>query len=197
MAVMSWRGLDGMQRAQTRMHLHSDEVLALQAALGQWGADLDAVVVQPDVASLDWDGRALRIVRRDTSASGQGLYVAAWSSRNMDGKVQWLRWQSETFTNRGDLLSAWERAGQWAQNAGTEDRKREVRTVPIDRWQVFFYRGDAWVNPLSSAGPAAPSATTTATLPEAVRLVLTLPEGQAISGTLTRDWVTPTLGGRK
>ncbi|MDB5945160.1 MAG: methylation, partial [Ramlibacter sp.] len=31
-------------------------------------------------------------------------------------------------------------------------------------------------------------------LPDGVRLVLTLPAGQAVSGQITRDWVRPTLG---
>ena len=33
------------------------------------------------------------------------------------------------------------------------------------------------------------------TTPDGVRLVLTLSHGQALSGTLTRDWVRPLLGG--
>ena len=32
---------------------------------------------------------------------------------------------------------------------------------------------------------------------DAVRLVLTLSAGQAISGSLTRDWLRPTVGGGK
>jgi general secretion pathway protein J len=34
-------------------------------------------------------------------------------------------------------------------------------------------------------------------LPDGVRLVLQLPPGETISGTLTRDWVRPTLSGGK
>jgi len=34
-------------------------------------------------------------------------------------------------------------------------------------------------------------------LPDGVRLVLTLATGQAISGTVTRDWVQPGVGGGK
>ncbi len=36
-----------------------------------------------------------------------------------------------------------------------------------------------------------------APIPEGVRLVLTLPAGRAVSGTLVRDWARPTLGGGK
>jgi general secretion pathway protein J len=36
-----------------------------------------------------------------------------------------------------------------------------------------------------------------AAVPDAVRLVLTLAPGQAIQGTLTRDWVRGAIGGGK
>src|SRR5512133_4084623 len=94
MAALSWRGLDGMTRAQAQMRQHSDEVLTLQAGLAQWGADLDALAAQPGTPSLDWDGRALRILRRSTAEPAEGLRVVAWSRRLVDGVGQWLRWQS-------------------------------------------------------------------------------------------------------
>ena len=96
------------------------------------------------------------------------------------------------------------------QCRGEADRQREVALVPLAQWQVFFHRGGAWTNPLSSDAPAAgvpgtaPTAARTgapaapgAQLPDGVRLVLTLPDGQAMTGVLTRDWVRPTLGGGK
>jgi general secretion pathway protein J len=48
-----------------------------------------------------------------------------------------------------------------------------------------------------AAGQAANAAAQTKTeaLPDGVRLVLTLPDGGAISGTLTRDWSRAGLGG--
>ena len=201
MAVLSWRGLDGMTRAQAQLRQHSDEVLALQAGLAQWAADLDALAPQPNTPTLDWDGRALRIVRRGTATPGEGLSVVAWSQRSIDGTGQWLRWQSPPLTTRGELQLAWQKAAQWAQNPGDEDRKREVRIVPLDRWQVFYYRGDAWSNPLSSEGAATAAKTAADPLvpvvPDGIRLVLSLTPGQAITGTLTRDWLRPTLGGGK
>ena len=198
MAVLSWRGLDGMTRAQTQLRQHSDEVLTLQAALAQWGADLDALALQPNTDSLDWDGRALRIVRRDSAAAGAGLRVVAWSRRSIEGAGQWLRWQSPPLTTRAELQLAWQKAASWAQNPSDEDRQREVRTVPIEQWQIFYYRSDAWSNPLSSAGAAKETAAAAEPdIPDGIRLVLTLPAGQAISGTVTRDWVRPTVGGGK
>lgn len=200
MAVLSWRGLDGMTRTQSQVRQHSNEVLTLQAGLAQWGADLDALARQPGVATLDWDGRALRVLRRSATQAGDGLTVVAWSRRSIAGVGQWLRWQSAPVTTRGELLVAWQKAAQWGQNPSDEDRLKEVQIVPIDQWQIFYYRGGAWSNPLSSDG----AATTTAgaavgsgslAVPDGVRLVLELSAGQAISGSLTRDWVTPGLGG--
>ena len=205
MAGLSWRGLDGMTRAQTQMRQNSDDVLTLQAGLAQWSTDLDALAQQPGTPSLDWDGRALRILRRSTTNPADGLQVVAWSRRGIEGVGQWLRWQSPPLRTRGELTLAWQKAALWAQNPSDDDRQREVRIAPLDQWQIFYYRGAAWSNPLSSAGAAEGDAAGGAGLlnesksavPEGVRLVLTLAPGQAISGTLTRDWVRPDLGGGK
>lgn len=209
MAVLSWRGLDGISRTQVGLQQRTDDVMALQATLAQWGADLDAMETQPNFKSIDWDGRALRVLRRSRTAPEKGLLVVAWSQRNLNGQSQWLRWQSPPLPSRDALELAWKKAAQWGQNPSQDDRLREVPTVPIDQWQIFYYRGNAWTNPLSSAGnsagavnglaPVSPTATVTPNaaddMPLGVRLVLYLSEGQGISGKLTRDWVRPVLGG--
>jgi general secretion pathway protein J len=198
MAALSWRGLDGMTRAQTQMRQHSDAVLTLQAGLAQWGADLDALATQPNTPSLDWDGRALRLLRASTATPGEGLRVVAWSRRTIDGAGQWLRWQSPPLTTRAELQLAWQQAALWGQNPSDEARTREVRVAALDQWQIFYFRDNAWSNPQSSAGaPGAVQAATAALIPDGVRLELTLSAGQAISGRVTRDWVRPTLGGGK
>jgi len=215
MAVLSWRGLDGMTRSQSRLQQHGNEVQALQAALAQWGVDLDAMAIQPQTPSLDWDGRALRIVRHGV-LPGEGLRVVAWTRRNVgltssnDPNGQWLRWQSPPLTTRVALLQAWQQAADWGQYVSAADAQREVRLVPLSQWQIFYYRQDAWSNPLSSAGT--PATTTTSTdgqgaqapvqgkpdaLPDGIRLVLQLAPGQAVSGQLTRDWIRPGVGGGK
>lgn len=207
MAVLSWRGLDGISRAQTQLQQRADDVQTLQATLGQWGADLDAMAEQPNTPSLEWDGRSMRILRRGSAAPGEGLHVVAWAQRSDGGTGQWLRWQSPELRTRGDLDLAWQKAQVWAQTSSDDDRLREVRTVALDAWQIFYYRGNTWTNPLSSAasadatgaasGEAAPGTTPTSTTPDGVRLVLNLSGGQALSGTLTRDWARPILGGGK
>lgn len=222
LAVMSWRGLDSMTRAQAQTEERSDEVLTLQVGLAQWGADLDAMAVLPAITPIDWNGRVVRMVRYSSAGPAAGIVVAAWSRRVVDGTGTWLRWQSPEATTREQLDQAWLQADVWAQNAGEEERRREVVVVPMQEWQVFFFRGGAWTNPMSSAvttlaappPPPPPAAAasaaggagragaqvpppTAAPMPDGVRLVLTLPPGQAISGTLSRDWVRPTLGGAR
>lgn len=194
LAVLSWRGLDGMARAQTQTQQRANEVLSLQTALAQWGADLDAMVQGPGLNAMDWDGRALRITRQVSATQVDGLVVVAWARRDIGGTGHWLRWQSAPLRDRSTLQEAWQQAAQWAQNPEDEAKKRETPITALAQWQIYFYRGDAWSNPLSSDG--VPTAPNTAPL-DGVRLVLTLPPGHALHGSLTRDWVRPTLGGGK
>lgn len=207
LAMLSWRGLDGMSRAQSVTAARADEVLALQTGLAQWSADLEAIVPVPHVSPLEWNGSVLRMTRRGPLSAGDGLRVAAWTRR--DG--QWLRWQSGPLVTRAEVDEAWMQAAAWAQNPGDAQRRQEVAVTPLLEWQVFYFRGDSWTNPLSSdaatgsAGAAAAAAAAAAGLagrsvqamPDGVRLVLMLPEGRAISGRIVRDWVRPTVGGGK
>ena len=209
LSVLSWRGLDGMMRSQSQTRQYSDEILVLQTGLAQWRTDLDALVPTTQVQGLlpgplDWNGQAMRLLRRSTPPAAAGLQVVAWSRRDVDGTGQWLRWQSGVVRTRGELQIAWQQAGNWVQNPGPEDRRSEVAITPLVQWQIFFFRGGSWSNPLSSDGSAAGAqpapanaAGSASSVPDAMRLVLTLPPGRALSGTLTTDWVRPTLGGNK
>ena len=203
LAVLSWRGLDGMARAQTQTSLRADQVLTLQAGLAQWKIDLDALTHTPQVNPLDWDGRVLRLTRH-TAVPGEGLMVVAWMRRANDAG-QWLRWQSPVLRTSGGWADAWRNAGAWAQSAETENPMGEVSVTPLEDWQIFYFRGNAWTNPMSSASqqPAAtptlpaPQIVPPTVIPDGIRLVLTLPASQAISGKLTVDWVSPILSGDK
>jgi len=202
MVVLGWRGIDGISRTSTALQQRADDLLTLQATLTQWGADLDAMTPQGDLSGLDWDGRTLRIVRRSAMQPGDGLVVVAWARRSHGAQGDWLRWQSPPLASRDALDTAWQKAALWAQTPSDEDRAREVRTVAIDQWQIFYYRDNAWTNPLSSADSQNAQANNTAPrsvtpVPDGVRLVLTLAAGQTLQGTLTRDWVSPLLGGGK
>jgi general secretion pathway protein J len=84
-------------------------------------------------------------------------------------------------------------------------RQREVAVMPLAQWQVFYFRENAWSNPLSTPGTTAeapnpnpgaspnPAPAAGSVLPDGVRLVLDLPPGRALAGQLSRDWVRPTL----
>jgi general secretion pathway protein J len=192
LAVMSWRGLDGMARAQAATAARADEVLTLQVGLAQWSADLDAILQLPNAAALDWNGRVLRMTRRDTTDPASGVLVVAWTLRG----GQWLRWQSPPLTTRGQLDLAWQKADQWAQTPGDDERRFEVAITPLQDWQIFYFRSDAWTNPQSSDATGKPLQQPSP-MPEGVRLVLVLPPGQALAGRITRDWVRPTVGGGK
>jgi general secretion pathway protein J len=200
LSLMSWRAIDGMSRTQAYTRERADAQAELQGALGQWVADLDAVLPQPDLNAIDFDGRVLRLVRRDTldtPTSSQGLRVVAWTRHASNG--QWARWQSAPLRERGELQAAWQQATQWAQAARDEALPGEVRLMPLAGWELFYYRGDAWTNPLSATGTPATGTTTdgSANLPDGVRLVLQLPPGAALPGRLQRDWARPQITRRR
>jgi len=200
MAMMSWQGIDGMTRAQAQTRQRANEVLALQMGLAQWTADLDALAQVVQVPSLDWDGRAIRMTRYSSAPAADGLLVVAWSRRIVDGTARWLRWQSPPLRTRGELQDAWQQATVWAQNPSQELKRREVVVAPLDQWQLFYFRQTAWTNPLSSDTNSSPSGVPAAlntSIPEGVRLVLTLPGNSALAGVITRDWIRPTLSSNK
>lgn len=211
LALMAWRSIDGMARTERHTRERDDHLLALQAGLGQWAADLDALAETGDVPALDFDGRTLRLTRRDpleTDTHSPGLRVVAWALHN----GRWTRWQAEGLQTRQALTQAWADAQRWGQQPVASDAPRQVAIAQADRWQVFYHRDNAWTNPLSASGSAATLATAAANaaggvtlaaasgltaLPDGVRLVLTLSSGQPLSGELVRDWARPVLGGGK
>ena len=225
MAALSWRGFNSMSLSRQQLSGYSEQLLTLQNGVAQWTADLDALEQQPGFSSMEWDGRALRLLRRSSRTPGEGLYVVAWAQGARAQGSVWMRWQSAPLTSRAQLLAAWSQAGLWAQNPGDAERKQEVLITPLVGWQIVFFRGGAWTNALSSAdvvsappapGPqpdtvsAAPNSAPasspspenapgiatgkTETMPDGVRLVLTLPKQSVISGPITRDWSRPGLG---
>ncbi|ARV18721.1 hypothetical protein AEP_01777 [Curvibacter sp. AEP1-3] len=202
MATMGWQALGGMQQAKEVNRSHNDAVLTTEDGLNQWTADLDAVLELPQTRSLEWDGRALRLTRRSVQ-DGDGAIVVTWTRAEREGQARWLRWQSGPVQTREAWQAAWAAAAAWAQGAegsirgannssGNEPslRQREVSVVALDGWQLFFYRGGAWSNPLSSTG-----AQDSSVIPDGVRLVLTLPPRHPLAGTVVRDWARSTLTG--
>jgi general secretion pathway protein J len=190
LAIMSWRGLDGMARAQALNRERADAVLTMQTALAQWGADLDAMVALPRVRAIDWDGRVLRLTRRSTDGGPPRVLVVAWTLRTdpING-TRWARWQSPGFTTQPEWRQAWDRASAWAHGGSGSAGDAEVQLMPVSDWQISYFRNGGW-------GPAVSADALGATTPQpdGVRLVLGLPAvGMFLAGTITRDWVRPSV----
>ena len=192
LALMSWRGLDGMARAQEANRGRGDALLTLQTTLTQWSADLDAVTQLGGTTAIDWDGRVLRLTRRGTDDAVPTVHVVAWTLRADADGARWRRWQSPPFTTRAAWRQAWTLAANWGQDGATEARSNEVALVPLENWQLYYFRNGNWTQAVGSAelGGLAP-------VPDGIRLVLSLPPGPSLAGLLTRDWVRPTVGAPK
>ena len=193
MALISWRGLDGMAKAKFSLQSRSDAHQTLQVGLSQWRTDLDNMSSLPNVPALDWDGRVLRITRQHSQDPQAGLQVVAWSL----GNGQWTRWQSAPLTRREAWLLAWTQAQVWGESAGnpTSSDSHEVLVQALRSWQIYYHRDGAWSNALSSSG-ASPTGTplgASNVLPEGIRLVIELPDNAALSGKVTLDWVRPSF----
>lgn len=218
LALLSWRSLDGMTRTQKITQQRADDLLRMQAAMGQWAADLDALIDTGEVNALDFNGQVLRMTRRDSSETGldsRGIRVVAWArltgvalaglpqiSSSINASGQWVRWQSGPLLRRDELARAWQRAGEWGRGAlpsqaGSASSDSAIALLGIDNWQLFYHRGETWGNPQSSTGNeepvGGPEGTRTGSLPNGVRLELVLGTGEGLSGSLVRDWVRPTL----
>jgi general secretion pathway protein J len=201
MTMMAWRALGGMQQATTLMRDLTDNVLTLEAGLSQWGADLDAIIELPETTPIEWDGRSMRITRQHSADPGEGVIVVSWTRSSRDGKTLWLRWQSDPLRSRQEWRTAWDAAGLWAQSPTEAARQREIALFAITQWQIYYFRGGAWSNPLSSSGATAPvtstpganlSSTSIATVPDGVRLMLTVTAPHPLAGNLVRDWARAT-----
>lgn len=214
-AILSWRAIDGMGRTQDITQARADDLLRLQSALGQWNADLDALIDTREVTPIDFNGQVLRLTRRDPMETGldsRGIRVVAWALLPGPEGQRWSRWQSGPLRQRDELARAWQRASEWAAgrvNPPAADgdaltsptADSSIALVRATGWQLYYHRGEAWTNPQSAADaparPAGPAGgedfTPNANLPNGVRLQLTLGDGLPLQGTLFRDWVRPTL----
>jgi general secretion pathway protein J len=195
LAGLSWRGLDSLMRSRDITQAQVQKIAVLQTVLAQWQADLQAVQRVPGIteAGVQWDGRTLRLTRRATTwradGADPGLWVVAWTLRG----DQWLRWQSTPVQTRAGLQQMWDQAKRWGQNPSSDDTAFETPLVPLDAWQLTYFRGNAWTNPLSSTGNTG----SIDTLPDAIRLQIDLPSSTGLTGRITLDWVRPNFSNTK
>ena len=146
------------------------------------------------VMAIDWDGRVLKLVRRSITAGPQGtdggLNVVGWTVRNNT----WMRWQSPDLTRTNDLMSAWSQVSLWAQNPSSESKQYETSLFNTGGWQIYYFRDNAWSNPLSSSGysngvNASNPSSSVSTVPDGIRIEVQLPTN--LGGTIVKDWVRP------
>lgn len=190
LAIMSWRGLDGMIRAQEATREQGRQQAVLQTVLAQWNADLNALMPLEQAQVLDWDGLVLRMTRKSSARVDTGAVVVAWSRRVVGGQPQWARWQSAPARTRGEWSAAWLQASQWGRSPSASQVAGETLLLPLEQWRVYYYRDNAWTNPQSS-GQGAAAGTSLPVLPDGIRIELGLPAGRAVGGTLAVDWVNP------
>jgi general secretion pathway protein J len=189
LAVISWRGIDGMIRAQAYNRERADAVLTLQTIMAQWSADLDAVAALPRLSAIDWDGSVLRLTRRSTDGAFPRVHVVAWTLRaDSAGGARWRRWQSPGFVTQAEWRQAWERAAAWAHGGAAAAGDADVDLMPLAEWQLYYFRNNGW-----SAAVSAEALGANTPQPDGIRLVLGIPPGASLAGTITRDWVRPSL----
>jgi general secretion pathway protein J len=174
-AMLTWRGIDGMSRSREISQAATDRTLRLGTVMAQWERDLQAVQPALGVPGLGFDGASLRLLRQ---AEG-GVQIVCWTLR--EGSLR--RWAAPITTRAADIEEQWLRSQQLL---GDEPGTLEMLTQ-VTSWQVYFYRGNGWSNAQSTgdqAGSGAPSPNPQAVeaLPSGVRLQIALAAGQ-----LTRD----------
>jgi general secretion pathway protein J len=178
LAGLAWRGLDGMLRARDASQQAVERSARLSTVLAQWDQDWAAIFDSGFVPALAFDGHALRLTRtlRD------GVAVVVWT---LEDGGRWQRWVGPTATTILPLQQSWLASQQLLGNEAAQVRLLDG----VVGWQLYYFRGNAWSTPQSSAGTAAPPAGAASAaaphdaLPDGVRLVLDLGDGR----TLTRD----------
>lgn len=181
-ATMSWQGVDAMLRTRESTQTSVERTLRLSNVLGQWEQDLTAIYPSRLVPGLQFDGGALRLVRR----ADDGVQVVVWALR--EGVLQ--RWTSPPTTLGSQLQEHWI---QSQQLLGNETRQMRMLDGVVSM-QVYCHRNNAWSNCQSTGdvtttpigGPNPPGGPVIEQLPGGVRVVFGLAVAQdQIS--LTRD----------
>ena len=200
MAGLSWQGLDAMSKSRHNNLAHHEQVLSLSTGLAQWGTDLDAIEPAGALPPLEFNGAWLRMTRRSAlhDAASESVIVVAYAQRDDTGLnnaqgLSWLRWQSAPATTPAQLQTRWKQAKAWVENLSQapvdpDPSTTGVRLARIQGWRLAMSKEGAWQAATSGA---------MSSLPPALRLELDLSAGQALSGTVRRDWIAPTAGGTR
>lgn len=174
MAAMAWRGVDIVVRSRDSARAHTDAMLRVHSALGQWEADIRQTVQTQVVPAFNFDGATLRLTRTRPG----GVEVVAWTVRN-NALVRWAAPVSQRAT---DLQEAWMLSYQLqGKEPGTL-----VALPGVQQQQVytFYSNSNAWSN-AQSTGNVNNAQPTVALLPDGARLVLRF-AGTPFNGDLQR-----------
>lgn len=201
-AGLAWQGIDAMARSRAAGEAATQRTLALGTVMAQWSQDLQSLRPTGDMPALRYDGATLRLTRE----TPDGVQVVAWTLREQ----AWWRWTSPAVARRGELQRWWEQSAQLLGNEPGTLRMLDA----VQALQLAYNRGGVWTNPQSTgdlapggdAGAAGTGGTGGATgdagagaaggasaagglqerLPDALRLTLSLREGD-----LTRIVLVP------
>jgi general secretion pathway protein J len=174
MAALAWRGVDVVLQSRDTARRHTEAMLRLQTALGQWEADVKQAVQTQQVPAFDFDGATLRLTRSRPA----GIELVAWTLRN--GTL--VRWAAPPVVRATDLQDAWIASQQLQGNeAGTV---AVLSGVAQQQLYTFYTSSKAWSNAQSSGDRG--EGNTVSTLPDGVRWVLAL-SGPPFTGTLQRS----------
>lgn len=174
MAALAWRGVDVVLQSRDSARRHTEAMLRLQTALGQWEADVKQAVQTQQVPAFDFDGATLRLTRSRPA----GIELVAWTLRN--GTL--VRWAAPPVVRATDLQDAWIASQQLQGNeAGTVT---VLSGIAQQQLYTFYTSSKAWSNAQSSADRGEGNAVST--LPDGVRWVLAL-SGPPFTGTLQRS----------
>lgn len=203
MAILSWRGIDSMARNQTELSERASQLHLLNATLGQWQHDLDAMVHSDGIEPWLWDGKTLRLSRLAVQAPGlpSGIVVVAWTLRDnpsTPGESQLERWQSAPVTTLDGWAEAWSMAEVWGQINPPELENGAHRLQPASTFQIYIFRDKSWTNPFSSDDAAASQVGIVPTTrrnqrPAGIRLVLAPLRVSGLAGDVTLDWASASL----
>jgi general secretion pathway protein J len=182
MASMSWQGVEMVMRTRNAAQTRLDELLRLQSVMAQWEIDLRSVYSQSIVPALHFDGRTVRLIRRQS----EGPVLVTWSLQ----AGQWKRWCSAPLTSTEKLQRAW--IDSW-QHQGTEPGTL-VALNGLSAWRLQYFHNSskAWSNALSTGdqqvdGASPQVAVPLGSLPDAVRLIIELDPASGHGGKLVRD----------
>jgi general secretion pathway protein J len=202
MSLMSWRGISAMSANLDSLTQRSNQTHAVSNTLAQWRSDLDHMTDAAGAPAWDWDGKTLRITRLadQVGTLAAQVSVVAWTvHRSPDDPtaLMWRRWRSATFTTHAAWEFAWQQAQRWGQSQLDAQGGADVALFPVEAFQIYIYRGNSWTNPLSTgerqSSVATPAGSDQDKVPDGVRLSLGMSAASGVPGTITLDWVRPTL----